>query len=556
MKKPLIKLLSLVLLVFFFHTCNEPFNSSVEPWDQTPGISISVEKVQSVMEIQNRITDALFRNPEVVGTGTGLDEKGNPAIVVYTLSALEHRPDITIETVGRGKRPTALPVSVENTPVVSRVTGMFKVYADPSSRFPRPVPIGVSTGHPDITAGTIGCRVKDSKGNVYALSNNHIFANSNNASIGDNILQPGPYDGGTNPEDAIGTLYDFEPIDFSKNNLMDAAIALCSTATLSFSTPAGDAYGAPGTLPVAATIGQSVRKYGRTTLYTTGTVEEVNVTVQVCYVSNGATCIKSARFVNQIAVSPGTFSGGGDSGSLIVTNDDNKNPVGLLFAGSTARTLANPIGDVLSRFGVTIDNGGEGTVDLTDIAVTSIDAPGDMAQGNNADIVVTVTNTGNINISNDIQVLLDDETDNINIGTQTISGGLTAGESKTFTYNWDTGAASIGVHTLTASHNLDADDDPSNDSKSTTVNVYEPSSSDNIILSATGSKARGRYTVNLTWDGADGDKINILRDGILLINTINSGSYTDTGTGGGGSYSYQVCEEDGSVCSNTVTVYF
>jgi len=282
----------------------------------------------------------------------------------------------------------------------------------------------------------------------------------------------------------------------------------------------------------------------------------VNVTVQVCYVSNGATCIKSARFVNQIAVSPGTFSGGGDSGSLIVTNDDNKNPVGLLFAGSTARTLANPIGDVLSRFGVTIDNGGEGTVDLTDIAVTSIDAPGDMAQGNNADIVVTVTNTGNINISNDIQVLLDDETDNINIGTQTISGGLTAGESKTFTYNWDTGAASIGVHTLTASHNLDADDDPSNDSKSTTVNVYEPSSSDNIILSATGSKARGRYTVNLTWDGADGDKINILRDGILLINTINSGSYTDTGTGGGGSYSYQVCEEDGSVCSNTVTVYF
>jgi len=34
----------------------------------------------------------------------------------------------------------------------------------------RPVPIGVSTGHPDITAGTIGARVTDGV-NVYALSN-------------------------------------------------------------------------------------------------------------------------------------------------------------------------------------------------------------------------------------------------------------------------------------------------------------------------------------------------------------------------------------------------
>ncbi len=151
---------------------------------------------------------------------------------------------------------------------------------------------------------------------------------------------------------------------------------------------------------------------------------------------------------------------------------------------------------------------------------------------------------------------MDDETDNINIGTQTVSGGLTAGESKTFTYNWDTGTSSAGTHTLTAGHNFDADDDPSNDSKSTTVTVSEPSSSGNIILSATGYKQKGKYTVNLTWSGAVGDKINILRDGILLVNTANSGSYIDTGAGGGGSYSYQVCEENGYVCSNIVTVYF
>jgi len=40
---------------------------------------------------------------------------------------------------------------------------------------------------------------------------------------------------------------------------------------------------------------------------------------------------------------------------LIVTNDANKNPVGLLFAGSNTRTLANRIDLVLNRFGVSID---------------------------------------------------------------------------------------------------------------------------------------------------------------------------------------------------------
>ena len=74
--------------------------------------------------------------------------------------------------------------------------------------------------------------------------------------------------------------------------------------------------------------------------------------------TQGIFCLKSARFVDQIGISPGTFSAGGDSGSLIVTEDGNY-PVGLLFAGSSTRTIANPIGFVLSRFNVAIDGGAE-----------------------------------------------------------------------------------------------------------------------------------------------------------------------------------------------------
>lgn len=64
--------------------------------------------------------------------------------------------------------------------------------------------------------------------------------------------------------------------------------------------------------------------------------------------------VGTARFIGQIVVSPGTFSSGGDSGSLVATEDGDY-PVGLLFAGGDTDTIANPIDLVLSRFGVTVD---------------------------------------------------------------------------------------------------------------------------------------------------------------------------------------------------------
>jgi hypothetical protein len=212
------------------------------------------------------------------------------------------------------------------------------------------VPIGVSTGHPDITAGTIGFRVKDASGNVYVLSNNHVYADENRASIGDPVLQPGPYDGGSAPDDVIGALADFEPIDFSGgNNIIDAAIAESTTELLGNATPS-DGYGTPKSAIIVASLNMSVMKYGRTTSQTTGVISGINVTVNVTY-DQGV-----ARFAGQILISPlkrnQPFSAGGDSGSLIVLagGADERRPVGLLFAGSRFTTIANPIDAVLSGF--------------------------------------------------------------------------------------------------------------------------------------------------------------------------------------------------------------
>jgi hypothetical protein len=309
------------------------------------------------IEVQERHTDNLLGIQGVVGTAVGLGAGGNPVVKIYT----------------EERGVPGLPKSLEGIPVVVQVTG--KILAlhhrpghsggpggggedppaeeplNPTSRFPRPVPIGVSTGHPDITAGTIGARVTDGT-DVYALSNNHVYADENQANPGDAVIQPGTFDGGSSPADDIGTLQDFEPIVFSTfaNNVIDAAIASTTTALLGNSTPS-DGYGTPESATATVSINQRVQKYGRTTGLTSGRVDAINATVNVGY-STGV-----ARFVNQIVIRPGNFSAGGDSGSLVVARGgpDNRKPVGLLFAGSLVVTIANPIDDVLNTLGVTVD---------------------------------------------------------------------------------------------------------------------------------------------------------------------------------------------------------
>lgn len=302
----------------------------------------SDDAFERVKQVQERNTAKMMAKDGVVGTAVGKDEKGR-----YTVLLL-------LDRSGLG----GLPNELEGVPVQHLVTGKIEKLAkptrgtsvNPKSRFARPVPIGVSTGNiGECSAGTIGCRVTDGS-NVYALSNNHVYALENNAPIGSVVVQPGRYDVrcATNSADQIGTLSNFNHIDFSGgNNTIDAAIALSDKEKLGNATPS-NGYGTPMSTTVGASIGQKVQKYGRTTSLTRGTVAAVNSTVKVGYSSGTAT------FVGQILVTPGTFIKAGDSGSLMVT-DPGKNPVGLLFAGSSTIAVANPIDAVLTELGVTID---------------------------------------------------------------------------------------------------------------------------------------------------------------------------------------------------------
>lgn len=308
-------------------------------------------QIQAVMAVQNRHTHVLLEEPGVVGTATGLTEHGRPAILVFAKS---------FEAV----REAAIPANLEGVPVRVKITGEIKTLKRPpgkgkpevdrTARFDRPVPIGVSTGHPAITAGTIGCRVTDGT-NVYALSAKHVYAPYGLFSIGDPVIQPGAVDGGSvgpDPDvidgDEIGTLYDFWDMacKILEDSEIDAAIALTTRDELRNTTPS-DGYGTPKSTTYPAAINLRVKKYGRTTGLTKGRVYAINATVNVVGYGCG-----TAHFEDLIVITPANFSAGGDSGSLMVVNgkanDPNDlKPVGLLFGASQLVTVANPIDKVL-----------------------------------------------------------------------------------------------------------------------------------------------------------------------------------------------------------------
>jgi hypothetical protein len=396
--------------------------------------------------------------PGVVGHAVGLRD-GAAVILVYTQQA----------------GVSGIPQRVDGIATRIVVSGMVVAGTDETGRH-RPAPLGVSIGHPAITAGTLGFKVKDGVGNALILSNNHVMANMNQASLGDHILQPGAIDGGTDPADRIGDLAAFVPINFSGgNNVVDAAVASVLSSDVLSSTPFDEGYGQPSATTVPAFVGMAVQKYGRTTGHTHGTVDAINGTFNVCYEPLGPFCLRAALFVSQIVITPGTFSGGGDSGSGIVTDDANRNPVALLFAGSGSFTIANPIAPVLASFNVTVDDGGnEPPPDLTDIRVASLSAPANVTGGDVVPVSVTVSNSGNQDVTTSFDVTLEDVLDAVVIGTQTVPG-LSAGGNAVISFSWDTNGASFATHSLVASHDL-PDDQPLNDSASTSVAVTDPTS--------------------------------------------------------------------------------
>lgn len=327
--------------------------------------------LEPVIQTKRQNLSYLLSRRNVVACGVGFKETergitDEPCVVV---SVTRKMPEAQLSPAD------IVPKKLGEVKTDVKETGVIRALQGHTDRW-RPAPGGVSIGHIDITAGTLGCLVtRDNQ--LFILSNNHVLANSNAAQRGDSIIQPGRYDGGT-AADQIATLEDFVPLNFGTSpatcstatsvenllnwmakllgsshrvmafqqvpdrNLVDAAIArplsddLVEKRIFEIGVPKGTR---------EATLGTQVKKSGRTTGFTTGRIIQIDVTTQVSYGEG-----QDAIFEDQLMA--GAMSQGGDSGSAVLDEEDFV--VGLLFAGSDTTTIINPIQFVLDALNVEI----------------------------------------------------------------------------------------------------------------------------------------------------------------------------------------------------------
>ena len=365
------------------------------------------ERVRAVHRIQQEMQATLMRTQNVVGHAIGYKVSRGVTTEELALVALVR------EKISPAHLPSSqmLPRQVDDVPLDVVAVGNVVAQQGPRSRHRPQVPGGVSMGHIAITAGTYGMRVRDRRtGEILLLSNNHVFANANDAAAGDPIIQPGHVDGGRRPDDQVASLKRFVPLTF-----LDQEPPRYSTSGIS--PPGGDVSPRypgsqrrgcgyvlraianvwrkdddeqpapspepPEKTPVFSydnrldaalaqprdidmfpnriqnigtvqgsrdpTLNLRVRKHGRTSGLTRGRIVLINATVDVAYVTNQG--MRTAHFVGQFGTE--AISEGGDSGSILV-EDGGYLAVGLLFAGSDTRSFFTPIQTVLDALDVRI----------------------------------------------------------------------------------------------------------------------------------------------------------------------------------------------------------
>ena len=218
---------------------------------------------------------------------------------------------------------------------------------------------GGSIGHFKITAGTLGGFVEDDN-HYYMMSNNHVFANSNQCFGGDAILQPGPVDADDGEPKQIGHLHKWFPLSKIARNGVDAAIATFSDDVEYFEP--WDYTGIGRIKKTHVTDRMSVTrviKRGRTTGVRRGTVSAFELDgVQINYGTRSDPAVVTFDDQIEIIGSPASrdFSAGGDSGSFIIDRDTMQ-VYALLYGGGPDangidRTLAHFIPDVFKAMKV------------------------------------------------------------------------------------------------------------------------------------------------------------------------------------------------------------
>ncbi len=309
--------------------------------------------------------------------------------VTYTAPAqvLGASSTYVVATVGTSQSRTAAVVLLNSA-------GVSSSPASHQAEESTPLALGTSGGNNndydlqgnqivDCCGGTLGSLIQDNSNHQYLLSNNHVLARSDHASVGDTIIQPGLIDNNCTPNgDGAGTtpvasLTGWLPLSSSATNA-DAAIAQANSGAVNTSgnilelgsrQADGTLAAAPPGISSTAGKGEAgslnlvVAKSGRTTGLTCGSISALNLDVTVDYYLDCAETkpYLTKTYTNQLAISGNQFTDSGDSGSLVV-DTANAEPVGLYFTGGTdvsgvSQAVANPATDVLTELSAQVGAG-------------------------------------------------------------------------------------------------------------------------------------------------------------------------------------------------------
>ena len=156
--------------------------------------------------------DTLLDKQNVVGVAVG-----------YKNATGETTGDVAVVVLVEQKKPLAaltaqdvIPKELEGMKTDVVEVGYLRAQQTARDRYRPVIPAGVTIGHYKVTAGTLGAVVKDrTTGATLLLSNNHVLANSNDALIGDDILQPAAMDGGHLPADVVAKLERFVKLRYT-----------------------------------------------------------------------------------------------------------------------------------------------------------------------------------------------------------------------------------------------------------------------------------------------------------------------------------------------------
>ncbi len=144
-----------------------------------------------------------------------------------------------------------------------------------------------------------------------------------------------------------------------------------------------------------------------------------------------------------------------------------------------------------------------------DVAVSSVNAPATVSQGDTATVSVAVRNQGTFDEAN-FEVTLTDVTTATPIGTQTVTDPLTPGTMTTLDFVWDTTGTSLGGHTLSGCHDF-ADEDTSDNCAQATSTVTEPSAGPDVTGISPPSMQAADSPVSVTIAGSGfGDDENAI----------------------------------------------